>query len=39
MKRDAATIEELLADDIIHISFEGQIARKDSYMDFFNDTL
>ena len=35
LKRDSAKLEELLADDIIHISFEGQIARKDTYMDFF----
>jgi ketosteroid isomerase-like protein len=35
LKRDAATFKELLADDMVHISFEGQIVRKDSYMDFF----
>ena len=35
LKKDAATLEELLADDIVHIGFEGQLAGKGEYMAFF----
>ena len=35
LKRDAAEFETLLADDLVHISFEGQIANKTEYMEFF----
>lgn len=35
LKKDAVTLDELLADDIVHIGFEGQLAGKGEYMDFF----
>lgn len=35
LKKDAVTLEELLADDIVHIGFEGQFAGKGEYMAFF----
>lgn len=35
LKKDVAEVNELLADDIIHIGFEGQIAEKTEYMAFF----
>ena len=35
LKKDAATLDELLADDIVHIGFEGQFAGKGEYMAFF----
>ncbi|HEX5717005.1 MAG TPA: nuclear transport factor 2 family protein [Thermoanaerobaculia bacterium] len=37
LDRDGATVDSLLAEDLIHIGFEGQIARKVEYMSFFND--
>ena len=36
LERDGATVDSLLAEDLIHIGFEGQIARKGEYMSFFN---
>ena len=36
LERDGTAVDSLLADDLIHISFEGQIARKPEYMSFFN---
>jgi ketosteroid isomerase-like protein len=35
LKRDAAELNDLLADDLVHVSFEGQIAGKSEYMEFF----
>ncbi len=35
LKKDAVTLDELLADDIVHIGFEGQFAGKAEYMAFF----
>ena len=35
MKRDAAEFDRLLANDLVHISFEGQSAGKAEYMAFF----
>jgi len=35
IKRDDAEFDQLLADDLIHIGFEGQIANKTEYMAFF----
>lgn len=35
LKRDDAKFGELLADDLVHISFEGQVAGKAEYMAFF----
>ena len=35
LKKDAVTLDELLADDILHIGFEGQFAGKGEYMAFF----
>ena len=35
LKRDHNEFEELLADDLIHIGFEGQVAGKAEYMTFF----
>lgn len=35
MKRDAAEFDLLLANDLVHISFEGQSAGKAEYMAFF----
>ncbi|HEX6730861.1 MAG TPA: nuclear transport factor 2 family protein [Pyrinomonadaceae bacterium] len=35
IKRDDAEFDQLLADDLIHIGFEGQIANKSEYMAFF----
>ena len=35
LKRDDAEFDQLLADDLIHIGFEGQIANKTEYMAFF----
>jgi ketosteroid isomerase-like protein len=35
LKKDAVTLDELLADDIVHIGFEGQLAGKAEYMAFF----
>ena len=35
VKRDDAEFDQLLADDLIHIGFEGQIANKTEYMAFF----
>ena len=36
LERDGATVDSLLAEDLIHIGFEGQIARKTEYMSFFH---
>lgn len=36
LERDGTTVDSLLAEDLIHIGFEGQIARKGEYMSFFN---
>ena len=36
LERDGAAVDSLLAEDLVHISFEGQIARKAEYMSFFN---
>ena len=35
LKRDAVEFDLLLADDLVHISFEGQSAGKAEYMAFF----
>jgi ketosteroid isomerase-like protein len=35
LKKDAAALDELLADDILHIGFEGQFAGIGEYMAFF----
>ena len=35
IKKDDATFAELLADDLVHIGFEGQTAGKAEYMTFF----
>jgi ketosteroid isomerase-like protein len=37
LKKDDVAIDELLADDLLHISFEGQVARKAEYMAFFKE--
>ena len=34
-KRDERAFDELLADDLVHVSFEGQFAGKSEYMAFF----
>jgi imidazolonepropionase-like amidohydrolase/ketosteroid isomerase-like protein len=35
LDRDAAAVGSLLADDLVHVGFEGQIAGKAEYMSFF----
>ena len=35
LKRDDTELNELLAEDLVHIAFEGQIASKTEYMAFF----
>ncbi len=35
LKKDDVVITELLADDLVHISFEGQAAGKTEYLAFF----
>ena len=35
LKKDAVILDELLADDIVHIGFEGQFAGKGEYLAFF----
>lgn len=35
LKKDDVTVGELLADDLVHIGFEGQVAGKTEYMAFF----
>ena len=35
LARDAAAFGSLLADDLVHVGFEGQIAGKAEYMSFF----
>lgn len=35
LKKDEVTFDELLANDLLHISFDGQVARKAEYMAFF----
>jgi len=37
LKKDYVTLDELLADDLVHISFDGQIAGKTEYMTFFKE--
>ena len=37
LKKDAVALDELLADDLLHISFDGQVANKAVYMAFFKD--
>ena len=36
LKKDDVAFGELLADDLVHIGFEGQVASKAEYMAFFN---
>lgn len=38
-KKDAVTLDELLADDLLHIGFEGQFAGKAEYMAFFKQDI
>jgi ketosteroid isomerase-like protein len=35
LERDSAAMDGLLADDLVHIGFEGQIVGKAEYMSFF----
>jgi hypothetical protein len=35
LKKDDVTLGDLLADDLVHISFDGQVAGKAEYMAFF----
>ena len=35
LKKDDVAVGELLADDLVHIGFEGQVAGKAEYMAFF----
>ena len=35
LKKDAVTLDELLAEDLLHIGFEGQFAGKAEYLAFF----
>lgn len=35
LKKDGIALSELLADDVVHIGFDGQIANKTEYMAFF----
>ena len=35
LKKDDVTLGDLLADDLVHISFDGQVAGKVEYMAFF----
>jgi uncharacterized protein (TIGR02246 family) len=37
LKKDEVTFAELLADELLHISFDGQVARKAEYMAFFKE--
>ena len=37
LKKDAVAVDELLADDLLHISFDGQVANKAEYMAFFKE--
>ena len=37
LKKDAVAVDELLADDLVHISFEGQVAKKAEYLAFFRE--
>jgi ketosteroid isomerase-like protein len=37
LKKDAVAVDELLADDLLHISFDGQVAKKPEYMAFFKE--
>lgn len=37
LKKDDVTFGELLADDLLHISFDGQVAGKTEYMAFFKE--
>lgn len=35
LRRDGVVVGDLLADDLVHIGFEGQIVGKGEYMEFF----
>ncbi len=37
LKKDDVAFGELLADDLLHISFDGQVASKAEYMAFFKE--
>jgi ketosteroid isomerase-like protein len=37
LKKDAVAVDELLADDLLHIGFEGQVANKAVYMAYFRE--
>jgi uncharacterized protein (TIGR02246 family) len=37
LKKDDVAFGELLADDLLHIGFDGQVAGKDEYMAFFKE--
>jgi ketosteroid isomerase-like protein len=37
LKKDHVAFGELLADDLLHIGFEGQVASKAEYMAFFKE--
>ncbi len=39
LKKDAVALDELLADDLVHIGFEGQFAGKGEYMAFFKQDI
>ena len=39
LKKDAVALDALLADDIVHIGFEGQFAGKGEYMGFFKQDI
>ena len=37
LKKNAVAFDDLLADDLLHFSFDGQIANKAEYMAFFKE--
>ena len=37
LKKDDVALGELLADDLVHVGFEGQVASKAEYMAFFKE--
>ncbi len=39
LKKDAAALDELLADGLVHIGFEGQIVGKTEYLAFFKQDI
>ena len=39
LKKDVVTVGDFLADDIVHIGFEGQFAGKTEYMAFFKQDI